>query len=127
MGELKEVVIRLSSNPKIFKVVYIVVVDILEAYGLLLSRDWSSKLDGYFSTDWSNLLLPSKGIYEYIRINSEKHHKYVLTNLNMPNEDMKFCQSPLGNYCFDTCFGNFEAETIKADESSKQSETLHCA
>lgn len=39
MEELKEVVIRQSSNPNSFQVIDIVVVDILEAYGLLLSRD----------------------------------------------------------------------------------------
>ena len=40
MGELKEFFIRVSSNPKNFQVIDIVVVDILEAYVLLLSRDW---------------------------------------------------------------------------------------
>lgn len=39
MQELKEVVIMLSSNPKLFLVINIVVVDILECYGLLLSID----------------------------------------------------------------------------------------
>ena len=51
MGELKDVVIRFTSNPKVFQVIGIVVVDIHKAYGLLLSKDWSSKLNGYFSTN----------------------------------------------------------------------------
>lgn len=51
MAELKDVVIKFSTNPKVFQAINIVVVDILEAYGMLLSRDWSSKLNGYFSTD----------------------------------------------------------------------------
>ena len=46
MRELKEVVIRLSSNPKVFRVTYIIAIGILEAYGLLLIRVWSSKLNG---------------------------------------------------------------------------------
>lgn len=60
MGELKEVVIIFSSNPQIFQVIDIVVVAIPKEYGIILSRDWSSKLNGYFSTDQSQFLLPSK-------------------------------------------------------------------
>ena len=126
MGELKEFVIRLSSNPKIFQVIGLVVVDIPKAYGLLLSRDGSLKLNGYITTNWSHLLLPSKEKSGFRRINSEKHNKYIVTKLNMPNEDMVFCQSPLGNYYSVTYFGNFEDEALNVDESNKQSETLHC-
>jgi hypothetical protein len=53
--ELKDVMIRIASNPKIHQVIDIVVVDIPEAYGIFLSHDWSHKLQGYFSSDWSHL------------------------------------------------------------------------
>ena len=39
----------------------IVVADIPEAYGLVLSWDWSTKLNGYFASDWSHMWLPYKG------------------------------------------------------------------
>jgi hypothetical protein len=60
-GELKDVLIRLSSNSKVHKTIDIIVIDTLEAYGVILSRDWSAKLNGYFSTDWSHIWLPYKG------------------------------------------------------------------
>jgi hypothetical protein len=41
IGELKNVLIRLSSNPKVHQVINIIVVDIPEVYGMFLSRDWS--------------------------------------------------------------------------------------
>jgi hypothetical protein len=50
MGELKDVMIKIVTHPKFVKVIDIIVVDIPEAYGLLLSREWSEKLNGYFST-----------------------------------------------------------------------------
>ena len=56
--ELKDVLIRLSSNSKVHQKIDIIVVDILEAYGVILSRDWSTKLNGYFSTYLSHLWLP---------------------------------------------------------------------
>ena len=37
MGELKDVMIRIETHPKFVQVIDIIVVDIPEAYGLLLS------------------------------------------------------------------------------------------
>jgi hypothetical protein len=61
MGELKDVMIRITTHPSFVQVIDIIVVDIPEAYGLLLSQDWSEKLNGYFSMDWEHLWLPLKG------------------------------------------------------------------
>ena len=61
LGELKDVMIQLASKYKVHQVIDVIVVYIPEAYGLILSRDWSSKLNGYFATDWSHLWLPFKG------------------------------------------------------------------
>jgi len=54
MGELKDVLIRLASKPSVHQVIDIIVVDIPESYGMLLSRDMSAKLNSYFSTNWSH-------------------------------------------------------------------------
>jgi hypothetical protein len=61
IGELKNVLIRFSSNPKVHQVIDIIVVDIPEVYGLFLRRDWSEQLHGNFSTDWSHLWLLENG------------------------------------------------------------------
>ena len=61
MGELKDVLIQLFSNSKVHQVIDVIVVDILEAYGVILSRDWLEKMNGYFATEWSHLWLPFKG------------------------------------------------------------------
>ena len=39
IGEMEDVLVRLSSNDKVCQVIDIVVADIPEAYGLVLSRD----------------------------------------------------------------------------------------
>jgi hypothetical protein len=57
VGELRNVLIRLSSNPKVHQVIDIIVVDIPEVYGIFLSKDWSEQLHGYFVTNWSHLWL----------------------------------------------------------------------
>ena len=61
IGEMLSVSIRLSSNPKVLQVIDILVVDIPEFYGLILSTDCSENLHGYFATDWSHTWLPYNG------------------------------------------------------------------
>ena len=57
IGEMKDVLIHFSTHPKVCHFIDIMVVDIPEEYGLILSRDQSTKLDGYFATDWSHMWL----------------------------------------------------------------------
>ena len=65
-GEMKNVLIRLAHDERVCQYIDIMVVDIPEAYGLILSRDWFEKLNGYFETDWSHLWLPYKGCQNHI-------------------------------------------------------------
>jgi hypothetical protein len=51
MGELRDVMIRIVTHPKFVQVIDIIVVDIPEAYGLLLSQDWYEKLNGNIITN----------------------------------------------------------------------------
>ena len=44
VGEMKGVLIRLSADERVCQFINIMVVDILEAYGLILSQYWSVKL-----------------------------------------------------------------------------------
>ena len=67
-GEIKDVLIQLSSNSKVHQTIDIIVVDIPGAYGVILSRDWLDKLNGYFSTDYSHIWLPYKGHPNKIKV-----------------------------------------------------------
>ena len=48
-GESKNVLIRLAADERVCQYIDIMVVDIHEAYGLILSRDWYENLNGYFA------------------------------------------------------------------------------
>ena len=115
IGEMEDVLVHLSSNDKVCQVIDIVVVDILKAYGIVLSRDWSAKLNGYFASDWSHLWLPYKGILNQIKIMREPHMKYNITQLDEKNEPV---DSVLGNYFIELEPGNYLAE-----EASNTSDT----
>ena len=99
MGEMKNVLIRLStnnkSNNKICQSIDIMVADIPGGYGLTLNRDWSARVKGYFSSDWSHLWLPHKGTPNQIEILREPYMKHTVTKLGEGNES---ANSILGNY-----------------------------
>jgi hypothetical protein len=122
IGELKNVLIRLSSNPKVHQVIDIIVVDIPEVYGLFFSRDWSEKLHGYFSTDWSHLWLPENGQPNKIRINRERYLKYTVTDLNDPNEPFTTAVNTIEAQGMNTFFGNFMTEISSITDPEQQSE-----
>ena len=81
IGEMEDVLIRLSTNEKVCQCIDIVVADIPDVYGLVLSRDWSARLDGYFASDWSHLWLPHKRSPNQIKILREPKMKYNVTQL----------------------------------------------
>ena len=85
-------------------------VDILEVYGMFLSRDWSEQLHGYFATDWSHLWLPENGKPNKIRVNHENYLKFTVTDLNDPNEPYTPPVDSPEVQGMDTFFGNFMAE-----------------
>jgi ribonuclease HI/transposase InsO family protein len=124
IGELKNVLIRLSSNPKVHQVIDIIVVDIPEVYGLFLSRDWLEQLHGYFTTDWSHLWLPENGKPNKIRVNRERYLKFTVTDLNDPNEPYTPPADSPEVQGMDTFFRNFVAEVSPINNPEQQSEII---
>jgi len=108
----------MSVNPKGHQTIDIIVVDIPKNYGICLSRYWSAMLNGYFDTDWSHLWLPYNGKMNQIRVDRERYMKHFFTNLNDPNEPVMYNNLILGNYSYETFFGNFIAETSSLAESN---------
>ena len=99
--------IRISTHPTFMQVIDIIIVDIPEAYGLLLSRDWSEKINGCFITDWAHLWIPLKGYKNMIRIDRERYLKHTVTDLETSNEPTSRDFPILGNYSCDSHFGDF--------------------
>jgi hypothetical protein len=126
IGELKNVLIRLSSNPKFNQIIDIIVVDIPEFYGLVLSRDWSEKLHGYFSTVWSHLWLPENGLPNKIKINKEHYIKHTVKDLNDTNEPFITSSNSFERQGMHTFFGNFMTEISPITEPAQQSEVVTC-
>ena len=104
---MEDVLIQLSSNEKVCQFIGIVVADIPEAYGIFLSWDLSTKLNGYFASDWSHLWLPYKVSPNQIKVLREPHMKHNVTQLEGKNEPVN---SVLGNYFIELKLGNYQVK-----------------
>jgi ribonuclease HI len=124
IGELRNVLIRLSSNPKVHQVIDIIVVDILEVYGMFLSRDWLEQLHGYFVTNWSHLWLLENDKPNNIKVNHERYLKFMVTDMNDPNEPFTPSTDSPEVQGMDTFFGNFMAETSAITNPEQQSKIV---
>ena len=81
IGEMEDVLIHLSADERVCQYIDIVVEDIPDAYGLVLSRDLVEKLEGNFASDWSHVWLPYKGFQNQINVLREPQMKYTVTQL----------------------------------------------
>ena len=107
IGEMEDVIIRLSADERVCQYIDIVVADILDAYGLVLIRDWLARLEGYFASDWSHMWFPYKGCQNQKKVLREPQMKYNVTQLEGKNEPIKFV---LGNYFIELEPGNYQAK-----------------
>ena len=112
---MENVLIRLSANEKVCQFIDIMVADIPDGYGLILNRDWSVRLKGYFASDWSHLWLPHKGVPNQIKILREPYMKHTITKLE---EEKESVNSVLGNYLIE-----LEPRNFASEEASNISDT----
>ena len=112
----------------------IIVADIPEFYGLILSRDWSKKLHGYFVINWSHMWLPYNGKLNRIRFDCEKHQKYIVTELEGENKPLAYSNNIIRNYYVESFLGNFnshispflENSVVSQIENYSQIDTSKC-
>ena len=104
---MEDVLIHLSTDERVYQYIDIVVADISDAYGLVLSRDWAEKLEGYFASDWSHVWLPYKGCQSQIKVLREPRMKHNVTQFEGKNE---LINSVLGNYFLELEPRNYQAE-----------------
>ena len=101
------------------------VVDIPDAYGLFLSSDWSQKLNGFFTIDWSTLWFPKNGKSNQIKIGKERYLKHIVIELHDPSEPVLFLDSIMGNSMYEFGFGNFKSENSSFCDNKQQYEILN--
>ena len=67
--------VKLATYPNISVTMDIVVIDVPDIWGMLLSRKWVSSLGGSIQMDWTYAMIPS---FEdaHVKLHREKERKY---------------------------------------------------
>jgi hypothetical protein len=77
-GLIEDVEVYLEDFPHIGLIMNIVVIDVPDAWGMLLSRSWAATLGGFLSMDLTHAHIPmGDGTFE-ILYNQEVSRKHVL-------------------------------------------------
>ena len=116
VGEMEDILICLSANEKVCQFINIVVAYIPKAYGLVLSRDWLTKLNGYFASDWSHSWLPHKGSPNQVKVLRESHMKHNVTQSEGKNELVNYV---LGNYLIELEPGNYQVKEASSTPNTQ--------
>lgn len=132
IGELQDVIIKLSHDIWVHQCINIVVVDIPEEYALLLGKDWSSKMNGYFVIDWSHMWLPYKGKSNQIQVIYERYMSHNVTPIKGENEPLAFVELMFGN--FPRCYPaqptpsppDMQSSILPCPTDSNEACTIHC-
>ena len=109
LGEMNYVLIRLASNSKVHQVIEILVTDIADFYGLIMSRDWSENFHSYFSTYCLICGFPTMVRQIKFALTS-KTHEILSSNFEDETEPMDFTNNILGNYSAELVLGNLNAQ-----------------
>lgn len=90
---------------------------------MLLSRDWSKTLGGYFSMYFTYLWLPWKGFSNQIQIDSEPRLTKMITNYGTTNE-VAYFEVRLRVYKFNEIMTFTIAIVVDPLEGEKESKQL---
>jgi len=97
-GLIKDLQVHLSVYPDIMVVMDIVVVDVPDAWGMLLSRKWASDLGGSIQMNWSYAMIPSPRGDGFVRLNREPERKFHVEDPKKPHNEIIKEQFDIGNY-----------------------------
>ena len=119
VGRIRNVLLRLSVDPIIHHTIDIMIAYIPETYGMWLSRYWSKKLKGYFSTNWSHLWLPLNGQPNKLKVNREPFMKQMVTDQYGSNAYVSYFSNQIQHFTFDTFFGDMTTDISPAHNVQK--------
>ena len=87
-GLIKDLQVHLSVYPDIMIVMDIIVVDVRDAWGMLLTRKWASDLRGSIQMNWSYAMIPSPNGQGFIKLNRELKRRFHVEDPKIPHNEI---------------------------------------
>ena len=96
-GLIKDFQVHLVAFPDIQITMDIVVIDVPDAWGMLLSKIWAVDLGGNLQMDLTYATIPTpEGTM--VRLNRELERKYHVEDSKNPRNELKYKSNGIGNY-----------------------------
>ena len=96
--------VRLAKYTDIHLNMDILIIDVLDKWGMLLSRKWAIDLGGSVQMDWTYATVPLSED-TMVKLHSEKENKHNVENPKNPSNEYVYNTYFLGNYSFFSTFG----------------------
>jgi hypothetical protein len=96
-GLIKDLQVHLVVFPDISVLMDVVVIDVPDAWGMLLSRKWAASLGGSLQMDLSYATIPTCD-NTFVRLTREQEKKYHVEDPKEPMNELVYETEGLGNY-----------------------------
>ena len=102
-GIIKDLQVHLAVYPDIAVLMDVVVIDVPDAWGMLLSRKWGASLVGCLRMDLSCATTPTCD-NTFVRLNGERETRYHVEDPKEPMNELVYELEDLGNHAILTNF-----------------------
>ena len=106
---------RLAKYPDIHIAMDILVIDVLDKWGMLLSRKWAATLGGWIQMDWTYAAIPASED-SWLKLCNEKEKKYHVENPKKPLNEYVYNIDDIGIYTWYSTFLAALKEKIKDEK-----------
>ena len=89
--------VKLAAYPDIGVTMDIVVIDVPDTWGMLLSTKWVASLGGSIQMDWTYAMIPASED-AHVKLYREKERKYHVEDPNEPDNEYIYETDSLGNH-----------------------------
>lgn len=105
VGIILSLPVSLSVYPDIQVTMDVIVIDVPDTWGMLLSRQWAATLGGSIQLDWTYATIPASE-HSLVKLYREHEKKYHVEDPKKPNNEFVYHTNSVGNYAI---YSNFMA------------------
>jgi hypothetical protein len=102
-GMIQNQTVRLAKYPDIHLTMDILVIDVPDKWGMLLSRKWGASLGGSLQLDLSYATVPASE-NSLVKLHSEKERRYHVENPQKPSNEYIYNTDEIGTYQVNSTF-----------------------
>ena len=117
-GMIENQVVRLAKYPDIQITMDILVIDVPDKWGMLLSRKWGATLGGSIQMDWTYATVPALE-FSLVKLYSEKEKRHHVENPQRPLNEYAYHTDEHGTYQINSTFLEPLQEEIKNEKLSE--------